>query len=106
MNTARALATAILLALFAASCSSADEGSDGGARYVCHEFVKDRLKSPGSADFSGESVEESGTQQWAVVGVVDSQNSFGAMIRNTYSCTVRYAGNDEWRLVSLESTEN
>lgn len=87
--------------------SSRDDslGDSYTARYMCEEFVKDRLKSPGSADFSGQRESNTGTA-WTSSGAVDSENSFGATMRNTYTCTVRFAGGDKWTLVSLQGLTN
>ncbi len=60
------------------------------ARRVCHDFIDDRLKSPASSDFewtSDMNVTYSGGI-YVVGGKVDAQNSFGAMIRSDYACTV------------------
>jgi hypothetical protein len=43
---------------------------------------------------------------WLVVGSVDSENSFGAMIRNDYRCTVKFVGGDNWRLQDLSGLNN
>lgn len=83
-----------------------DGGGEYGARDVCQQFVKDRLKSPGSADFSGERATEESDGSWTVRGDVDSENSFGASIRNSYVCKVRHATGDTWKLIDLQSTEN
>ena len=99
--------------LLVSACSSddggsgdADEGDAGTAQVMCREFIKDRLKSPSTADFSDESPTETGKQTWRVSGSVDSENGFGAMIRNDYVCTIRYAGDDNWRLVKLQGLNN
>lgn len=85
--------------------SSADAGDEIGAQVVCEDFVEDRLKSPSTADFS--ETEVTGVEpEFTVTGAVDSENSFGAAIRNTYSCTVMYTGNDNWRLVELTGLAN
>lgn len=83
-----------------------DIGDDIGAQVVCRDFVEDRLKSPSSADFSDEQSKHVRGRVWSVTGSVDSENSFGAMIRNTYVCTVRYVGDDRYRLQSLRGLTN
>lgn len=74
-----------------------DSGAD--AEHACQELVKDRLKSPASAKFSGLSHTGTG-DEYTVTGSVDSQNSFGALMRSDFVCTVR-ANGDSWHLVSL-----
>lgn len=85
-------------------------GPSASMAYVmCQSFVKDRLKAPSSAKFPGmfeETYSDATTKlsetQFRVRSWVDAQNSFGAMIRNNYTCTVSYTGNDNWRLDGLE----
>lgn len=62
------------------------------AQYHCKEFVSARLKAPSTASFSSPSTAGSGEGPYTVHGVVDSQNSFGAMLRSSYTCTVQFAG--------------
>jgi len=56
--------------------------------------VEENLKSPGSADFGLVDYEKAVTQvndsTFAVIGFVDAQNSFGALLRAYYSCKVIY----------------
>jgi hypothetical protein len=83
--------------------SSGDDRNDGMAKVMCENFVEDRLKAPGTADFSGifdTSISGSGNS-YTVSGYVDAQNSFGAKIRSDYTCQIRDNGNDQWSLVSL-----
>lgn len=76
------------------------EGDKFSAAVMCEEFVKDRLKAPATAEFDTEPGTKSG-RAWVVQGVVDSENGFGAMLRSDFTCRLRYAGDDEWRLVKL-----
>jgi hypothetical protein len=66
---------------------------------VCEDFVKDRLKAPSTAEFET-SVTGFGPE-YTVTGTVDAENSFGARLRNQFTCTVRGDG-ETWKLVSLE----
>lgn len=68
-------------------------------------YVKDQLKAPGTAKFPGSTdpdtqVLKSGTK-YTVMSWVDSQNSFGALIRSPYVGSVRQVAPDEWELVEL-----
>jgi hypothetical protein len=57
------------------------------------QFVEKRLKSPSTADFSSETqnnVKKVNDSTFVVTGYVDSQNSFGALIRTNYSCKITY----------------
>lgn len=65
------------------------------AQSSCESFVKRLLKAPSTADFAphGElQISGSGTGPWTVVGYVDAQNSFGAMLRQNYFCKVHFEG--------------
>jgi hypothetical protein len=73
--------------------------STGDAVVACEGFVKDRLKAPSSAKFSGEDAQQSGSV-YTVTGAVDSQNSFGALLRSSYTCVVEDSGS-QWKLQSL-----
>lgn len=56
---------------------------------AAEEAVKERLKSPGSAVFSVEEVTPiKGMTGFTVRGVVDSQDGFGALLRNTWTVDV------------------
>lgn len=97
------------LLLMAVGCevsSDDDSGDDSGggfaAEVMCEEFVKQQLKAPGSADFSEQQHNEVGEDKWRVVGVVDSENSFGAKLRADYACELKYVGDDEWRASNVE----
>lgn len=72
-------------------------------------FVRQRLKSPGTADFPtitspGVRVEylpqESGCKH-AVLAYVDAQNSFGGTVRNRYSVIMERVSGDVWRAHDL-----
>ncbi len=82
--------------------SALDTDPERAAESVCEEYVTDRLKAPASADFPGaDRVVSSTADEWTVVASVDSENSFGAMIRTDYVCSVRDTGRS-WDLVSLD----
>lgn len=51
----------------------------------CEATVEDPLKSPSTAEFDSQA---SGYGTWSVTGTVDAENSFGAMVRSNYECTV------------------
>ena len=76
--------------------SFADEKTD--AKRAAIYFVSKMLKSPSTAQFepiksiaAGKTKDEAGNLAWTVVGYVDSQNSFAAMIRQDFSATVQHA---------------
>lgn len=71
------------------------------AYVLAKDNVELRLKSPSTAEFGsyGESkvVKLEGGCKFLVVGYVDAQNGFGAMLRNTYAVTMeKTVGKDFW----------
>lgn len=81
-------------------------GDGIGAQVVCREFVERRLKAPSTADYSDEEATHLRGKTWVVVGNVDAENSFGAPIRNSYTCRTRFEGDDEWTLLSLTGLDS
>jgi hypothetical protein len=81
------LAAAVGLGLLNSSLqSNPDRGNNEfAAAIACEDVVEKQLKSPASAEFSSVAT---GGGPWTVQGTVDSQNSFGALVRTTYECTV------------------
>lgn len=57
-----------------------------GPRAECRDAVTAQLKSPGTVEW-GDSLENRVDQTWVIEGYVDSQNTFGAMVRTSYVCT-------------------
>jgi hypothetical protein len=58
-------------------------------------FVEKMLKSPGSAEFgycADDHVTQIDDTTFTVINYVDSQNSFGALIRNYYKCKITFSG--------------
>jgi hypothetical protein len=75
------------------STSVLPEYTDLDARTDCEGFVKKNLKAPSTAEFAPRrdlQISGSGVGPWTVAGYVDSQNSFGAMIRSRFRCTIQY----------------
>lgn len=81
------------------------------ALLMMQRFVKDRLKSPRSAEFPGvfdgveDHVKYIGGHIYQVTSWVDSQNAFGANIRTRYVGEIRQEDEDKWTLVSLKLAE-
>lgn len=64
------------------------------ANMYCENLVKTRLKAPSSAKFAGYSNSVAtpiGARKFRVSSYVDAQNSFGATLRNRYTCVVDFA---------------
>lgn len=96
---------------------------------ICREFVSDRLKAPATAQFrtfrlheANDEVEVSGPEPafadlppgeefdplaspefYTVISTVDSENSFGALIRSEFVCRVRPVKRG-WYLGDLQMT--
>jgi len=70
---------------------------DGITVYSCaKDLVSQQLKSPSSADFpfSPSKMVQGLGDSWTVEGYVDSQNSFGATLRSSFSCTLNIPDSD------------
>ena len=75
------------------------------AKLRCEANVENMLRSPGSAKFAGHlktTVTKKTEDTFRVKSFVDSQNSFGAMLRTNYTCTVKELGKDRWVVVDLD----
>jgi hypothetical protein len=102
-------AIVVLIALCCGSSifnnSNNDQGGpdEGSAFVACKDFVRDRLKSPSSAEFGSindATISDNGAE-WTVSGPVDAENSFGASLRMNYVCVIEADG-DSWVLKSLD----
>lgn len=112
--TTAAITAGLLLATLTA-CGSGDGKPLGeSAAVMCEDFVKQRLKSPGTAEFPGVTDSDyakttvlSDTKPWKykVTGVVDSQNGFGATVRSNYACTVSTKDDKTWTLDDMKLTQ-
>ena len=74
------------------------------ASATCEKLITERVRSPATIDFGRESDKTRtniGTGTFRVVGQFDSQNGFGALIRTGYTCTLTYAGNNQWDINEL-----
>lgn len=77
---------------------------------MAQQFVKQKLKSPRSAkfpwsfdDFNVYQLEGEGYEStYEVESWVDSQNIYGAMIRQKFTVRIQDQGADKWRLLHIE----
>jgi hypothetical protein len=112
IGCASLLAVIVAVGVIAVATDDSDgKPLDESAAVMCEEFVKKRLKSPGSAEFPGvmdsdyaKTTTLSSNKPWKykVTGAVDSQNGFGATVRSDYICTVSTQDNDTWTLDDLD----
>jgi len=79
------------------------EFSKNEALTMSQLFVKDQLISPASAEFGyGEDqVFQKNDSTFIIESYVDSQNSFGAMLRSRYVCTLYFDQNEVGHLIDL-----
>ena len=80
-----------------------------GAYVYMQQFVERKLKSPKTADFPGPASKYCrplGDYRYRVDAYVDSQNSFGALIRTKFSGIIKEnVGEDTWTIESLNFYE-
>ena len=83
--------------------------NDASAYVQCKNFVRERLRSPATADFPFMEYTswDMGNDTWVVKSHVDSQNGLGAMIRSNWHCKVQYVGGNtsdqrSWRPLSID----
>lgn len=84
----------VLLSFMASSGDSDAPQDDSLLAYnLATECVKQQLKSPSTAEFAGlfekkNHVTSLGGDVYKIRSYVDAQNSFGAVIRSQWSCTI------------------
>lgn len=71
---------------------------------ACEAGVNERLKAPGTAKFGGHVVRETAIDVVEVVGWVDAENGFGALVRNRFLC-VAHRGQTGWRVSDVEFSD-
>ena len=80
---------------------------------IAEDAIEKQLKSPSTADFSGVRdtrsgrLEDGGPNDWVVIGYVDAQNGFGAMIRSNYQVVIEFeeGRSDSYRIKSANLLE-
>ena len=105
----------IIFLIFKCSCSQTDEEKAVSnaenlkikAFVYSHNCVEQQLKSPSSAEFpyGTEGVTKIDDKTFLINSYVDSQNSFGAMIRTKYSCQVTINGDDNYTCDNVQLFE-
>lgn len=83
--------------------------TDRDAYAMVKELLLNYLKAPTTAKFPNfNSVYKFQTSPgvWEIEGYVDSQNSFGAMLRKRYKCTIVFdPATDIWELTSIKFSD-
>jgi hypothetical protein len=82
----------------------ADKPTADEAWWSCRDAMTRDLKAPSTAVFSSDPfVKPMDDQRFSVAAHVDSQNSFGAMLRSHFTCVARYEGDGRWTIEHLGS---
>jgi hypothetical protein len=112
LGTLSLIAMVLSLIVFVSGCNSDTEKPKHDkmtASIMAEEFMNDRLKSPGSAEFQSypkQQITDLGNGKYKVASYVDSQNSFGALVRTHYVCTLQYrTETDDWNLEDLQTQQ-
>ena len=79
----------VLFAVGAAMPDTPDGPNKFEAITYCEDRIETMLKAPATAEFSSRSNE---SNPFTVTGTVDSQNSFGALVRSSFECSVDITG--------------
>ncbi len=72
---------------------------------MSQSFVEERLKAPATANFCSygdATVTDLGGGRFKVLAYVDAENSFGAKLRNHYTCVLKSSDGSTWSLESLD----
>ena len=84
------------------------EDNKSMAYIMMEDFVKQYLKSPGTAEFPGvldgklDHVTVLGNQTYRIISYVDAQNSFGGKVRTNFIGEIKQTSPNRWQLVYLE----
>jgi hypothetical protein len=98
----------VLLCILGAGTSDNGGSNIINAFVMSHEFVRNSLKAPSTADFQEfdpSLVTDLGEGRFRVSSYVCAQNSFGAKLRTRYTCTLKHLDGDNWILESLDLKE-
>jgi hypothetical protein len=87
--------------LFLTGCGTKPETD---AYIMSQMFVEKRLKAPKTAKFphiSKIKVESANENRWLIKSYVDSENGYGAVVRQEYRAIVEHLEGDKWKLIKL-----
>jgi hypothetical protein len=83
-----------------ATASSASKDDLATAMPMCQRFVTKVLKAPATARY-GAATSSFSDGWFRVAGDVDAQNSFGALLRSSYTCYMTKTGDREWNPIAI-----
>jgi len=92
-----------IFAVFVSSCGS-EHNSKQNAFLMAQQLVTEKLKAPTTAKFPAYEdrfVTDKGEGNYTVASYVDSQNSFGAMIRSNFRVELKYLKENKWNSKNL-----
>ncbi|ADD41568.1 hypothetical protein [Stackebrandtia nassauensis] len=97
----------VALALVLAEDKPKPRSVEDQAIDMCQDAVLQSLKAPSTADFVGEPIAFSDGGEvapvYTVTGEVDAENSFGAMLRNLYTCDIQTSNDrDSWTVEAVD----
>ena len=106
----------LIFLVFKCTCSKSDEEKaiqneqnlKSTAYFNSQECVKELLKSPSTAEFpygSEQFVTQIDEDTFIINSYVDSQNSFGEMLRTKYVCQITLTGNESYTCDSVNLLE-
>jgi len=103
------LVTSIFIALILSPCFLIPpmlgldvNGGESMARVMAKEIIEKRLRSPRTAVFPWNreiAANKTGENEWEIIGYVDAQNGFGAMIRSNWKVKLKYEGKGNWKTI-------
>lgn len=94
---------AIALLLIIGSCTYNNKPDEIDAQIQAERFVETKLKSPGSADFGGTTVDKISDREFTVEGYVDAQNAFGGLLRVYYRVNFTYS--QDFKKITVNTLE-
>lgn len=83
-------ALVVAIVAFAFFAGRSDGTGETEAVTQCEGFADKRLKAPATAEY--DLTASRAGEGWVIVGTVDSENGFGAKIRNAVRCEIHFAG--------------
>ncbi|RPI06745.1 MAG: hypothetical protein EHM64_01860 [Ignavibacteriae bacterium] len=97
----------VIANLFSDSGTQSKDSLRTNAYTMAKHFIKEQLTSPASADFASMSESNISTKDgvtFTISSYVDSQNSFGAVIRTNFVVKIRYIeSTNKWRLEDIST---
>ena len=101
----------LALSMVAILAAAGAAKSDDPARKACEKaqsFIKDRLRTPTTAEFpkcSGDHAIRGDDAVFYVATHVDAQNVFGAKVRTYYLVDIRHHEPNTWELIKLTEVQ-